>query len=119
MVSISEGGTVHFGRTTADNGAQFVSRPTGVSFYVKYNSVEIDNDGGGDLSKGEMDEGQIKVAIGKWENKYGGSSECADCASAVHAALRRSSGGNGMGNGGGSPGGWSDGILCPLSGIYR
>lgn len=76
VVSISEGGTVHFGRTTADNGAQFVSRPTGVSFYVKYNSVEIDNDGGGDLSKGEMDEGQIKVAIGKWENKYGGSAEC-------------------------------------------
>jgi hypothetical protein len=43
---------------------------------VKYNSVKIDNDGGGDLSKGEMDEGQIKVAIGKWENKYGGSAEC-------------------------------------------
>ena len=73
----TEGGTVHFGRTTANDGSQFVSRPTGVSFYVKYISKQVSKANGGGLTTSDMDEGQVKVAIGTWSNtKGGGSKEC-------------------------------------------
>lgn len=76
----TDGGIVHFGRNTAADGAPFGSRPTGVSFYVKYTSAVIDNYNGGgadDPKKGDYDEGQIKVAIGNWSHtKNGGSKEC-------------------------------------------
>ncbi len=73
----TEGGTVHFGRTTADDGSQFVSRPTGVSFYVKYISTQVKKANGGGLTTSDMDEGQVKFAIGNWSNsKGGGSKEC-------------------------------------------
>lgn len=76
----TDGGIVHFGRNTAADGTPFGSRPTGVSFYVKYKSVIIDNYNGGgadDPKKGDYDEGQIKVAIGNWSHtKNGGSKEC-------------------------------------------
>ena len=68
---------MHFGRTTAADGSSFVSRPTGVSFYVKYISVAVSKANGGDLKIGEMDEGQVKFAIGNWSNSKGkGSKEC-------------------------------------------
>lgn len=73
----TEGGTVHFGRNKDDAGIDFVSRPTGVSFYVKYISRKVEKANGGGLTTSDMDEGQVKVAIGNWSSsKGGGSSEC-------------------------------------------
>ena len=61
-------GTVHFGRNTAADGKSFVSRPTGVSFYVKYKSEKIANKGNHpSLTTDNYDEGQVKVAIGSWD----------------------------------------------------
>lgn len=61
-------GTVHFGRNTAADGKPFASRPTGVSFYVKYKSEKIANKGNHpSLTTEDYDEGQVKVAIGTWD----------------------------------------------------
>lgn len=72
----TQDGIVHFGRTTAADGAEFTSRPTGVSFYVKYKGNKVDNDKKGPLTTSDYDRGQIKFAIGTWGKKqYGGSDE--------------------------------------------
>lgn len=70
-------GIVHFGRTTAADGTEFTSRPTGVSFYVRYKGNIVNRDGDGPLIKDkDYDKGQIKFAIGTWGKKqYGGSDE--------------------------------------------
>jgi hypothetical protein len=75
----TQDGIVHFGRTTAADGAEFTSRPTGVSFYVRYQGEATGkykgDDGHFNDSKG-FDKGQIKFAIGTWGAKqYGGSDE--------------------------------------------
>ena len=72
-------GTVHFGRTVAEDGTPFTSRPTGVSFYVRYQGYQVGKYKGDvghfDDSNG-FDKGQIKFAIGTWGKKqYGGSDE--------------------------------------------
>lgn len=68
-------GTVHFGRTMAADGEQFTSRPTGVSFYVRYIGKTVDK-ACDKLKEGAFDEGQVKFAIGTWGKKaYGGSDE--------------------------------------------
>lgn len=73
----TDGGTVHFGRNKDNAGVDFVSRPTGVSFYVKYISRKVEKANGGGLTTSDMDEGQVKVAIGNWSSsKGGGSMEC-------------------------------------------
>lgn len=75
----TDGGSVHFGRNKDVDGEDFVSRPTGVSFYVKYESTKVTKANGGGLNEGDMDEGQIKFAVGNWDykkNGNGGSKEC-------------------------------------------
>ena len=72
----TQNGIVHFGRTTAADGKEFTSRPTGVSFYVRYQGNKVDNDKNGPLTSSNYDKGQIKFAIGTWgKSKYGGSNE--------------------------------------------
>ena len=70
-------GTVHFGRTTAADGDEFTSRPTGVSFYVRYQGKatgKYKGDDGHFNDSNGFDKGQIKFAIGTWGAKqYGGS----------------------------------------------
>lgn len=80
----TQDGIVHFGRTTASDGSKFTSRPTGVSFYVRYqgNQVNDEDNTCEFLQKGAWDKGQIKFAIGTWKPKekhngkqYNGSEE--------------------------------------------
>ena len=59
QISGSTHGAVHFGRP-------FTGRPTGITFYIKYCSGEVDKVGDSDLTKGENDKGQFKVALGRW-----------------------------------------------------
>ena len=66
-------GTVHFGRTKAADGTNFVSRPTGMSFYVKYIAAET-SDTSSYVNLGDYDEGQVRIAIGNWTTG-GGSKE--------------------------------------------
>lgn len=70
-------GIVHFGRKKAADGDDFISRPTGVSFYVKYKGKKVNRDAeDGPLTTTDFDRGQIKFAIGTWgKKKYGGSDE--------------------------------------------
>ncbi len=59
QISGTTHGAVHFGRP-------FTGRPTGIIFYIKYATDKIDSDKGGDLSGDDYDEGQFKVALGRW-----------------------------------------------------
>lgn len=66
-------GTVHFGRTKAADGTNFVSRPTGMSFYVKYTAAKTTSTSSY-VNLGDYDEGQVRIAIGNWTTG-GGSNE--------------------------------------------
>lgn len=66
-------GKVNFGRP-------FTGRPTALRFWVKYIGGKVDNAGGpegSELTTNDFDKGQIKFALGTWDNKkYGGSATC-------------------------------------------
>lgn len=66
-------GKVNFGRP-------FTGRPTALRFWVKYIGGKVDNAGGPEgsqLTTNDFDKGQIKFALGTWDNKkYGGSATC-------------------------------------------
>lgn len=66
-------GKVNFGRP-------FTGRPTALRFWVKYQGGQVDYEGGPEGSKittNDFDKGQIKFALGTWDNKkYGGSATC-------------------------------------------
>lgn len=68
-------GLVNFGRPST-------ARPVALHGWVKYNCGVIDELGRvpfarPDLKKGDMDEGQIMIAVGNWTaEEYGGSAEC-------------------------------------------
>ena len=66
-------GRVNFGRP-------FSGRPTALRFWVKYIGGKVDKAGGPEgsaLTTSDFDKGQIKFALGTWDNKkYGGSASC-------------------------------------------
>lgn len=68
-------GLVNFGRPST-------ARPVALHGWVKYNCGAIDELGRvpssrPNLQKGDMDEGQIMIAVGRWTaEEYGGSAEC-------------------------------------------
>ena len=68
-------GLVNFGRPST-------ARPVALHGWVKYNCGAIDELGRvpssrPNLQKGDMDEGQIMIAVGSWRaEEYGGSAEC-------------------------------------------
>lgn len=66
-------GRVNFGRP-------FSGRPTALRFWVKYIGGKVDKAGGPEgsaLTNSDFDKGQIKFALGTWDNKkYGGSASC-------------------------------------------
>ena len=68
-------GLVNFGRPTT-------ARPVALHGWVKYNCCVIDELGRvpsarPNLKKGDMDEGQIMIAVGNWTaEEYGGSADC-------------------------------------------
>ena len=69
----TSGGKVNFGRP-------WTSRPTGIRLWVKYSggSVNIITrlPEGADLSKGDADRGNIKIALGTWNYRtYGGTKD--------------------------------------------
>ncbi len=68
-------GLVNFGRPCS-------ARPVALHGWVKYNCGTIDEFGKApsscpDLKKGDMDQGQIMIAVGNWTaEEYGGSADC-------------------------------------------
>ena len=68
-------GLVNFGRPCS-------ARPVALHGWVKYNCGTIDEFGNApsscpDLEKGDMDQGQIMIAVGNWTaEEYGGSADC-------------------------------------------
>ena len=68
-------GKVNFGRPC-------IARPVAMRGWIKYNCGQIDELGKvpssrPELKKGDMDEGQVLVAVGNWSaEQYGGSAEC-------------------------------------------
>lgn len=67
----TEGGYLYFGRP-------FIGRPSKIKFYVKYQTGSFDKKGNlpNEITKPSYDIGQIKVALGTWDNiKYGGDAD--------------------------------------------
>lgn len=69
----TKGGKVNFGRP-------WTSRPTGVRVWVKYSGGDVniitDLPSGANLSKGDKDRGNIRIALGTWNYRtYGGTKD--------------------------------------------
>ena len=69
----TKGGKVNFGRP-------WTSRPTGVRVWVKYSGGDVniitDLPSGANLSKGDKDRGNIRIALGTWNFRtYGGTKD--------------------------------------------
>lgn len=66
LFSGSFGGTEQITNGIVNFGRPFTSRPTGIRFYIRYQSGKVDKKHD---SLGNYDEGQFKVALGTWPAK--------------------------------------------------